>query len=225
MAYPGWNNIIFQTQPQQRDAIASTTMSKPKNWPAGIPYLSAPLHGKDITAVHLTALRAKPASSAVSIVPVASTSLPAPLVRIQGISDPSHPANGQHGLFATRDLKPGTFILPYLGRVHTSKTTDPLSDYDLWLDKEQDLAVDAASCGNEGRFVNDYRGVRARANAEFGVAWCERWGQLCVGFWVLGGGKKHGEGIKKGEEICVSYGKGFWDKRSAEGEAAGRSEQ
>ena len=39
---------------------------------------------------------------------------------------------------------------------------------------------------------------------------------------VGGKGKEKGrekvkwEGIKKGEEICVSYGKGFWEKRAEE---------
>lgn len=38
-----------------------------------------------------------------------------------------------------------------------------------------------------------------------------------MGVWVLGGGKKKkGVGIKKGEEILVSYGKGFWDERRAD---------
>jgi hypothetical protein len=38
-----------------------------------------------------------------------------------------------------------------------------------------------------------------------------------VGVWVLGGGKKRkGVGIKKGEEILVSYGKGFWGERKTE---------
>jgi nuclear pore complex protein Nup98-Nup96 len=107
----------------------------------------------------------------------------------------------------------------YLGRVHTSASTDGGSDYDLWLDREADLAVDAAGRGNEARFVNDYRGVRDRANAEFGTGWCERWGQLCVGFWVVKGkgkGKGREAGIRKGEEIVVSYGKGFWGQRKDE---------
>lgn len=155
-------------------------------------------------------------------------------MKIQPISDPDHPANGQHGLFAARDLKPGTWIVAYLGRVHSDapEATDPQSDYDLWLDRDAGIAVDAAKAGNEARFVNDYRGVRSDGpNAEFGTAWCERWGQLCVGFWVRGAGKakvgkgkgksSRQEGIKKGEEILVSYGKGFWEGRMAEEDAAG----
>ncbi|PHH87875.1 hypothetical protein CDD83_8284 [Cordyceps sp. RAO-2017] len=146
-------------------------------------------------------------------------------------------------MFAAQDLRPGTFILAYLGRVHggaascssgscpgsasnssssscrgCSSSAAQQSDYDLWLDRDAGLAVDAAREGNEGRFVNDYRGVRDRPNAEFGVAWCERWQQLCVGFWVVGGGARAAsKGIRKGDEILVSYGKGFWQERAKEG--------
>ncbi|KYK55161.1 uncharacterized protein DCS_07123 [Drechmeria coniospora] len=156
--------------------------------------------------------KAKPGSSSIPIVPISSTAAPSAKVKIQAIRDSSHPANGQYGLFAAQCLPAGSFILAYLGRVHAGASSSSESDYDLWLDKEADVAVDAAREGNEGRFVNDYRGIGHRANAVFGPAYCERWGELCVGLWVVGG-KKVGKGIKKGEEILVSYGKGFWKER------------
>lgn len=198
-------------------------MPEPKNWPDALPYLTAPLHSKELSPTQLQILRTKPPPSQsppTQSIPASSTQTPSTNVKIHLIQDPKHPAHGQYGLLATRDLKPGSFILPYLGRVHAGGGgTDPHSDYDLWLDREADVAVDAARQGNEGRFVNDYRGVRGRPNAEFGAAWCERWGQMCVGFWVLGSPGKKGkvEGIKKGEEILVSYGKGFWGEKRAEG--------
>ncbi|KAM5346499.1 hypothetical protein ACJ41O_009504 [Fusarium nematophilum] len=199
-------------------------MSNPKNWPDGFPYLRAPLHDKSITPAHLQALRAKPSpSSDIPIIPSSSTATPSPLVKIQPISDPSHPAHGQSGLFAAQNLPAGSFILAYLGRVHTGAASSTESDYDLWLDRGADAAVDAAREGNEGRYVNDFRGVGERANAEFRTVWCERWGELCVGVWVIGGGGKGkkgrkggGGGIRKGEEILVSYGKGFWGERRAD---------
>lgn len=146
--------------------------------------------------------------------------------------------------------------MAYLGRLHGKGTTSEESDYDIWLEREMDVAVDAALGGNEGRFVNDYRGVpvvsfsptsssssfaggggggggggrgKGRPNARFGNAFCERWGEVCVGVWAVGGcsgagggkkgkKKKGGEGgIRKGEEILVSYGKGFWEERRREG--------
>ncbi|KAL6890745.1 hypothetical protein GGI43DRAFT_217628 [Trichoderma evansii] len=199
-------------------------MSKPKNWPISVPYLKAPLHGKDISPTQIQFLRTKPLD--LPSVPASSpaTETPCPHVKIQAIQDSSHPAYGQHGLFATRNIAPGELILMYLGRLHGQGTTSKESDYDLWLDREMDVAVDAAGEGNEARFANDYRGVGGveRANAQFGNVWGERWGEICVGVWALGGGKKSksknvkksdGGGIKKGEEILVSYGRGFWEER------------
>ncbi|XWW98558.1 hypothetical protein V2A60_006558 [Cordyceps javanica] len=198
-------------------------MSQPKNWPGTLPYLKAPLHSKDLAHSHLAAIRTKPSlSSDIPILPASETATPCPRVKIQPISTPSHPAHGQSGLFAAQNLKPGAFILAYLGRVHSSAGTSAASDYDLWLDRDADVAVDAAREGNEARFVNDYRGVGPRANAEFRPAFCERWGELCIGVWVLGAGAGAGkkrtkeQGIRKGEEILVSYGKGFWEERRRE---------
>lgn len=208
-------------------------MSKPKNWPESFPYLRTPLHGKSLEASHLQALRTKPSpdDGDIAIIPASAITTPSALVKIQPITTPSHPANGQCGLFAAQNLPAGSFIMPYLGRVHSGAASTADSDYDLWLDHAADVAVDAALEGNEGRYVNDFRGVRERANAEFRTVWCEKFGELCVGVWVIGGGKKAKKGkgkatggIKKGEEICVSYGKGFWGERKAEMEDGGEPE-
>ncbi|PNP60372.1 hypothetical protein THARTR1_00396 [Trichoderma harzianum] len=205
-------------------------MSKPKNWPATLPYLKAPLYGKDISPTHIQFLRTKPPDAIdTPIAPASSpaTETPCPRVKIQAITDHKHPACGQFGLFAAHNIAPGELILAYLGRLHGRATTSEESDYDLWLDREMDVAVDAAREGNEGRFVNDYRGIegKERANARFGNVFCERWGEVCVGVWAVGGGKKKMKksegGIKKGEEILVSYGKGFWEERRKDGDGDG----
>lgn len=102
-------------------------------------------------------------------------------------------------------------MLDYLGVYHTAGESDPNSDYDISLDRESGVAVDAAGCGNEGRFVNDYRGVRERPNVEFGDRRTgdkgEGEGQARVAIYV---GSKE---VRKGEELLVSYGKGFWEGR------------
>ena len=189
-------------------------MGTPKNWPASFPYIKSPLHSKELTKQQIEALRTRQ-TGASSVAPNFTTT-PSNNVKIQAITDASHPANGQFGLFAAQNIKPGSFILAYLGRVHSGEAASAESDYDLWLDRDADVAVDAAKEGNEGRFVNDYRGIGKRANAEFSPVWCERWGEMCVGIWAIGSGKKEVGGIKKGEEILVSYGKGFWDERRKE---------
>ncbi|KAK5625889.1 hypothetical protein RRF57_001605 [Xylaria bambusicola] len=203
----------------------------PKNWPPTVPYLSQPSFAPHITKTQLQALRVCSPDLTASI-PANFPRGPCPLVRIILIGDPSHPARGQAGLFAARHLEPGTLIVPYYGIIHSSLPPHSLdhekSDYDLWLNREVNIAVDAEKAGNEARFVNDYRGVRERPNAEFKLCWDARSGQQCtvaVAVFVLPSGKnaptKAGAGgIAKGAEILVSYGKGFWSKRKEENEAS-----
>lgn len=136
-------------------------------------------------------------------------------MKIIPISDAKHPANGQAGLFAARDLKPGEFLLEYVGIVHADgDTAFATSDYDLSLDRLTGLAIDAATMGNEARFINDYRGVGEKPNAEFKEIWATARGERGMGVFVLGEGKKKlFKGIKKGDELLVSYGRGFWGAR------------
>ena len=68
--------------------------------------------------------------------------------------------------------------------------------------------------GNEARFINDYRGVAAKPNALFEER-RNAAGELCMAVWS---GK---EEIKKGQEILVSYGKGFWQARARSNAAEG----
>ncbi|KAG8864909.1 hypothetical protein FRB96_003496 [Tulasnella sp. 330] len=139
-------------------------------------------------------------------------------VAIQVISAPSHPANGQRGLFATRKIPPKTHILDYLGEVHADDRDD--SDYDLSLlrlstseavsmgvsDEPISIGLDAQQMGNEARFCNDYRGIAESPNAEFKDHLVGD--ELRIG--VFSGPK----GVGKGKEILVSYGKGWWKARN-----------
>ncbi|KAI9184056.1 hypothetical protein H9P43_003138 [Blastocladiella emersonii ATCC 22665] len=145
-----------------------------------------------------------------------------PDVSIRFIDDPNHPAFPHRGLFAAKKLAPGQHILNYIGIVYPNSSFSPTSDYILTLDSE--LCIDADKAGNEARFINDYRGIPERAapsspaakaksnslgpNAEF-RDYRDTAGTLRMGVFV----RKSGSGIKKGEEICVSYGKGFWQTR------------
>ncbi|KAH6842797.1 hypothetical protein B0I37DRAFT_330281 [Chaetomium sp. MPI-CAGE-AT-0009] len=234
-----------------------TATPLPINWPSHIPYLAAPSYSPHLTPAHLRDLRTRPEdpSDPLPEIPRDLKPGPCPSVRITPITDPAHPAHGQAGLFATRDLAPGALILPYLGEVHIG--TAPFgrppngggggggggsgsdqdgyydyagSDYDLWLDRDADLAVDAARAGNEARFVNDYRGVPGRggrkANAEFRVVWDGRRGERCMAVFVLPAGKRatgraRVVGVARGEEVLVSYGRGFWQGRREEEDVGG----
>ncbi|KAI1263319.1 hypothetical protein F5Y18DRAFT_136478 [Xylariaceae sp. FL1019] len=186
----------------------------PRNWPPNIAYLSQPSISQQITQIQRESLRSRPSD------PFLSTLYSE---KITPIHETSHPAHGQAGLFAARHLESGTLIIPYYGIVHASSaphcSAHESSDYDLWLDREAGIAVDAAQAGNEARFVNDYRGVDSRPNAEFKECYDARNGQKCMAVFVLPAGKNSTGGIAKGHEILVSYGKGFWSKRRDESEA------
>jgi hypothetical protein len=69
------------------------------------------------------------------------------------------------------------------------------------------VGVDAHKCGNEARFINDYRGISEKPNAGFRDNRLSS-GELCMSIWSCS------EGIRKGDEILVSYGKSWWRARS-----------
>ncbi|KAK4055003.1 hypothetical protein OIO90_003344 [Microbotryomycetes sp. JL221] len=145
----------------------------------------------------------------------------------------------------SKKLEPRTWIRDYIGIVHTDvHDQDPTSDYDLTLErrtlpakndlasssyghaggegKQNDrqgeysvVAIDATKAGNEARFVNDYRGVAEKPNAVFELReWHDRkTGQVVGRRMAIWAGPK---GVDRGAEICVSYGKGFWQQRKSE---------
>lgn len=160
-------------------------------------------------------------------------------IQIKTVSDPSHPAYGQCGLVAKKKISPGELIIPYLGVIHATfvraedtESTPEIeqliqldaehcdSDYDLCLVRisasdprnpfpglHVSIGVDAAKAGNAARFINDYRGVGTTPNAEFRVGTGEA-GELRMEVWSLK------SGVNKGDELLVSYGKGWWNART-----------
>lgn len=147
----------------------------PPNWPQDVTFLRDLTYTQTVLDAGLREkLSRAPSSDNDSWVRLASTlpglGAPCPNVSITTIKEPStHPAMGQRGLFAATHLPPDTFIILYLGQVHTNSLSDtnPHSDYDLSLDRELGLSADADKCGNESRCANDYRGIAERPNAEF----------------------------------------------------------
>ncbi|KAI9797844.1 MAG: hypothetical protein M1835_006366 [Candelina submexicana] len=193
--------------------------ARPKAWPNEVTYLKHPLYSDALGFEDLAALRpsiqlAKTCQKEVEAVG------PSTLVRIRVIrSSTSHPAFGQYGLFAAQQLPPNSFIIHYLGFVHTPSDSDSESKYDLSLVRELGIGIDATHMGNEARFINDYRGIREEGpNAEFRDTMVG--GERRMSVYVLPEGKsgKGRRGIRKGEEICVNYGKAFWKGRLAESE-------
>jgi len=191
----------------------------PKSWPQNIVYLGAPCYSKKLESDTISAALIL-CKSDLPNEQARKTNAPYTNVKITPINVSSHPANGQYGLFASQHLPPDSFILPYLGYVHDQAEIDEESDYDLSLDRERGIGVDASKMGNEARFINDYRGVSTRANAEFRDIYVDLGNDSLekrVGVFVLSAGKsgKRTKGIGKSDEILVSYGKGFWNERLA----------
>ncbi|KAF2495142.1 hypothetical protein BU16DRAFT_461771 [Lophium mytilinum] len=203
-----------------KSSKTSSTAVLPKGWPSDTTYIGRPAYSKQLTPEVLTALNTPATTSATTTIKSAA---PYSNVRITPISSPTHPAHNQHGLFATRNLQPDTLILPYLGYAHGKADEDPASDYDLSLHRELAIGVDATKMGNEARFINDYRGVGLGPNAEFREVWLDVGGgavEKVIAVYVLSAGKSgkgtRARGIKSGEEILVSYGKGFWEERKGD---------
>ncbi|KAK7694332.1 hypothetical protein QCA50_001515 [Cerrena zonata] len=179
---------------------ATNDPTTPSHWPQGLRYLTEPCYHPSVPVSLQTVLR--PSSNRSSISANRSPSL----VAIRPIKDSSHPAFGQCGLFAAKKIPPKTHILDYLGEVHCDDRPD--SDYDLSLYRTQDLSVgvDASQMGNEGRFINDFRGVKTKPNAIFEERRTSA-NELCMSVW------SGADPIKKGDEILVSYGKSWWKER------------
>lgn len=196
------------------------TRETPKNWPKDVTYLSRSQYSSRLLPEQLKRLQTVPAEH-LKLPEIKLSLTEEARVEIRVIDTPDHPAYGECGLFASANLAPNSFVVLYLGHLHSdiAADTDQSSNYDLSLDREVGISVDATHMGTEARFINDYRGVRvAGPNAEFRDVWIDfghGQGERGIGVFVLSAGKsgKRKEGIKKGEEIVVSYGKGFWEQR------------
>ncbi|GFZ43955.1 hypothetical protein JCM24511_01675 [Saitozyma sp. JCM 24511] len=207
----------------------------PSHWPISVIYLTKPRLSPTFPAELVPLLLPPTPSSGTSPKFAPRPSTHPSGVMIKPITSPGHPAVGQLGLFAKKKIPGGELVIPYLGVLHASVTpftttdsaeststpdTHSSSDYDLSLlrlsavdprnpfhGSHISIGVDAATMGNAARFVNDFRGVAGAANAEFRVGRGEG-GEMRMEVWSLKAG------IGKGEEVLVSYGKGWWGART-----------
>ena len=138
-------------------------------------------------------------------------------LKIVLITNKKHPCYGERGLYAAEDLPQGVPLLDYAGRVSIVSDDDhdtSKSSYLLNLFKDDEAGVyidiDAASCGNEGRFVNDYHGTGAeKPNAQFWPYFDVVTGEKRMAIKTI-------SPIPSGEEILVDYGGMYFQKDSDE---------
>jgi hypothetical protein len=195
------------------DGVARTPPVSGGAWPAGVAF------GVDLRwPAGAEALRARyePAGAR------ARKPRPARRVAVRRIAEPRHPAHGELGLYAARDLPAGARACDYVGEVRPARPAaaaaaaaeaegrapaPPASDYELDFGLDSAISLDAAAYGNEGRFVNDYRNTGAHPNVEFRLR-TDRRGALRQGIYVCAR-----EGVPAGAELLVSYGKAYWRAR------------
>ncbi|OCK77453.1 hypothetical protein K432DRAFT_120251 [Lepidopterella palustris CBS 459.81] len=201
---------IPPAKPTKLSEPVKNDTSLPKNWPKDLTYLRRPHYSKTLSPATLTALTTPPSSSFTPITPL---SPPFPQIRITPITSPTHPAHNQYGLFTTTHLSPSKLILPYLGFVHSAADEDSASDYDLSLDREHGIGVDATRMGNEARFINDYRGVAGGPNAEFRECWMRigaDWGKVMgCSWWVREIRGRGGRGLERVRRCWLVMERGF----------------
>jgi SET domain-containing protein len=178
----------------------------PKGWPASLRYLSKAQWADNVDKNAKTAAVQELKSfarlqGAVALDPAGRCRH----LRIRVIEEQGHPAFGQRGLFAARNIPPRTFLLEYAGEITLDQCLG--SDYVVALNHA--VSIDAQRLGNEARFVNDYRGIAVKPNAEFRLfTYGGGTGEARMGIW-----SGH-HNITKGSEILVSYGKAFWKSRT-----------
>ncbi len=137
-------------------------------------------------------------------------------VYFKRITDKDHPAYGEFGLYcALAHAKPGQWLLDYVGRVTPGEDQNKESDYVSDFGEHSELACDADVLGNEARFLNDFRNTGRYPNVEFNFR-RDKHGEFRQGVYVkqVKEAKEKGfDGIKKDEELLVSYGKSYWRSR------------
>jgi len=136
-------------------------------------------------------------------------------LKIVLIKNKKHPCCGERGLYAGEDIPAGAHLLDYCGKISVVVGEEPdsnRSSFLLNLFKEDEAGVyidiDAARCGNEGRFVNDYHGTGASGpNAQFWPYFDVTTGEKRMSI-------KSIAPLTSGEEIFVDYGGMYFEKDS-----------
>ena len=144
-----------------------------------------------------------------------------PNIEIRKIDRPSHPCYGvgkneQFGVFALDNFTQGHEFGHYTGEVKRRtqflKEVDKKSKgtrYHMNFGRDEDFVIDAEECGNELRYVNDYRNIADEANVEFVLKDDRSRGLLSAVLQVK-------TSIMKGDELLCDYGQDYWERQGME---------
>ncbi|KAJ3124574.1 hypothetical protein HK100_011187 [Physocladia obscura] len=229
-------------------SVQASPFPLPANWPADIKFIIDYVFSPQLNLVRLPAVSIEHAAK-FNLRMLLPKPYASPFALIVRINNSKHPANGQNGLFAITDIPPNTHIVDYVGEIISAdseqvKTSDYVLDFggggegvslEAADGREIRLAVDGAVVGNEGRMVNDFRGVpaepdyskrsfnkkksataaefahfanKSKANVEFRSYVNAKTREMRMGLFCC-----EAKGIRKGQELLISYGKGYWASR------------
>lgn len=107
----------------------------------------------------------------------------------------SHLLKGQYGLFATKEWKKYNILGEYTGDVIKVEG----GEYCAFLTEQ--FCVDAHGCGNELRFINDYRNISDKPNTKLEIVYLDKKPKVLV---VII------DDINEGEEFLLNYGEDYW---------------
>lgn len=112
-------------EPSHHPSNTYETSTVAASWPSNVIHLSQPLLSPYLTQEQREWLLKKPQPCDIPVLKLSSdtTEINANITVVT-IEDIKHPANGQFGLFAARNLDPEELVIPYLGYVHSSTESE-----------------------------------------------------------------------------------------------------
>jgi SET domain-containing protein len=113
-------------------------------------------------------------------------------------------SNAGKGLFTSKDIRKGTRIIEYKGRIRTWKeirSESAFNGYVFYINRNH--VIDAKNTtGAKARYANDAKGVSAKTGARNN----SKYEQDGLRVYITAT-----KNIPAGSEILVSYGKEYWD--------------
>ncbi|MEO6134164.1 MAG: SET domain-containing protein [Ginsengibacter sp.] len=109
-----------------------------------------------------------------------------------------------NGLFTTTDIKKGTRIIEYKGKVTTWKEVVNAGTFNAYVYYiKRDHVIDAKNYMKAvARYANDARGLTRKKGINNNTTYVQEEGRVYI---------EATKNIKAGEEILVAYGRDYWD--------------